>query len=113
MKLPISDNPSDSRKWVALLASFGGTIVFTAGAAVMVYIVWKGQWSPAMETKRLDLLGWALMLLLGGAISGNWAFGFVLNRRSIKLSKDGFEASGGDDTPPAVTTTTTTSVPTP
>lgn len=101
-KWPISESPSDTRKWVALLASFGGTMVFTIGAGLLVWIVWKGDWSAAMEGKRLDLLGWAMMLMLAGALSGNWAFGFVLNRRSLKITKDGIEASGGDPDPATV-----------
>jgi hypothetical protein len=107
---PVTDNPSDTRKWVALIVSFGGNIVFTIGAGIMVWIIWKGGWSPATEGKRLDLLGWAMLMLLGGSITGNWAYGFVLNRRTFKISKDGIEASGGDDPAPSVTTTTKTTV---
>jgi hypothetical protein len=105
---PVTDNPADTRKWVALLASFGGAIIFTIGAGLMVWIIWKGKWSPAMEAKRLDLLGWAMLMMLAGSISTNWAFGFILNRRSIKISKDGLEASGGDEPSPQAQTTTTT-----
>lgn len=97
---PVTEGPSDTRKWLALLASFGGAMVFTAGAAVLVWIIWKGGWSPETEAKRLDLLGWAMIMMLAGSISTNWAFGFVLNRRSLRISKDGIEASGGDE--PAV-----------
>jgi hypothetical protein len=113
MKLPnwpITDNPSDTRKWVALLASFGGAVVFTIGAGILVWIIWKGGWSPDTQAKRLDLLGWAMVLLLAGSISTNWAFGFVLNRRMLKITKDGLEASGGDEAAPTITTKTETTV---
>jgi hypothetical protein len=107
---PITENPSDTRKWLALIVSFGGNVVFTVGAGIMVYIIWKGGWSAGTENKRLDLLGWAMIMMLAGSITGNWAYGFVLNRRTLKISKEGFEASGGDDPSPTVTTTTTTAV---
>jgi len=94
---PVTDHPRDTRKWVALLASFGGAIAFTVFAAALVWIVWRGDWSKATEFKRLEILGTALFIVLGAAAAANLAFGFVINRRSFKIGKDGLEASGGDD----------------
>lgn len=94
---PISDTPLDTRKWVALLFSFGGAVVFTIGAALLVWIVWKGGWAAARQEQQLEILGIALFMVLGGSLGINLGFGFVMGRRSFKISKDGLEASGGDE----------------
>lgn len=98
---PVTTSASDTRKWVALLASFGGAVAFTAFAAALVWIVWRGGWGKGTELARIDILGTALIIVLGGAISANLAFGFVLNRRSFKIGKGGIDISGGDEPPVA------------
>lgn len=42
-------------------------------------------------------LGWALILLLVGALAVLLSLGLAINRRSLKLGRDGFSAAGGDD----------------
>lgn len=111
MRLPDWLRPAPSKEtalqWAAAIASFGGSIIFTVGAGVMVWIIWKGGWTPHTEDKRLDLLGWAMIMTLAGSLSANWAFGFVLSKRTLKITKDGVEVSGGGSDAPTVTTTTT------
>lgn len=106
---PVSDHPSDTRKWVALLVSFGGAVVFTAGAAMLVHIIWKGGWTAGTEGQRLEILGTALFMILGGAIAANLAFGFVITPRKYKVGKDGIEAEGGDQPQQTIKTETTVS----
>jgi hypothetical protein len=69
----------------------------------------------AVLTTIIDTLAWGLKLLLGGVIAVLLSLGLAINRRTVKLSASGFEASGGDgsdDAPPArVTATTTLEVP--
>lgn len=93
---PVTESPSDTRKWVALLASFGGAIVFTVGAGLLVWVIWKGGWSPERQEQQLQILGVALFMVLGGSLAGILGFGFVMGRRSFKISKDGVELEGGE-----------------
>lgn len=113
MKLPDWLRPAPAKEtalqWGAAIASFGGSVVMTVGAGVLVWIIWKGGWTLPTEGKRLDLLGWAMILMVCGSISSNWAFGFVLSQRTLKIDKDGIEVSGGSG-PPTVTTQVSTSV---
>lgn len=94
---PVSDTPLDTRKWVALLASFGGALIFTAGTIAMVMLLWKGGWSAATEGARLEYVGIIAIMVCGGSLAANLGFSFVMGRRSFKISKDGLEASGGDE----------------
>lgn len=91
---PVSDSPLDTRKWVALLASFGGAIIFTAATAAMVLLLWKGGWSEGTEGKRLDTLGYLALMICGGALAANLGFSFIMGRRTFKITKDGLEATG-------------------
>lgn len=91
---PVSESPLDTRKWVALLASFGGAIIFTLGTAAMVLLLWKGGWSPETEARRLDTLGILALMICGGALAANLGFGFIMGRRTFKITKDGLEAAG-------------------
>lgn len=87
----------------------------TGFSAMLVYIMWRGAWPIETAEARVHVLGKALMLSLTGSLVVLTTLGFAINRRTIKVSRDGFEATGGDgdDThrpPPVVTTTTTTAV---
>lgn len=101
----------DLRALIALFASIGGGIAMTFFALWITWILWRGEWGAGTEIARIDKLGLALILAL--SISGVVlaSHGLAINKRMLKLSRDGFEASGGeDDTAPAVTTTTTTKI---
>src|SRR5690349_2558607 len=47
-------------------------------------------------TTIIDTLSWGLKLLLAGVIAVLLSLGLAINRRIMKLSASGFEASGGD-----------------
>lgn len=95
--IPPHPRPRDWRAAVALVASIFGSVAFTLFSAAMVYILWKGGWAEDTAVQRLDYLGKALMLSLAGSLLVLITLGLAINRRSVKLGKDGFEASGGDD----------------
>lgn len=63
----------------------------------LIYIIWKGGWTPATEPERLAIMGKALILTLSGNLLVLITLGFAINRRSIKISRDGVEAEGGSD----------------
>jgi hypothetical protein len=95
--------PRDLRALLALVASVGGTIVLTAVAVWIVYILWRGGWPIATAPQRIDKLGLALVLVLvimGATMIG---LGLAINRREVRASAFGasFEASGGDTDPVA------------
>lgn len=95
--------PRDLRAFLALLASIGGTIVLTAVAVWIVYVLWRGGWPVETASQRIDKLGLALVLVLvimGATMTG---LGLAINRREVKASALGatFEASGGDSDPVA------------
>lgn len=48
------------RVWAIVLAG----PALSAAAAVMVGIIWRGDWPEELAGKRLDFLGWALLVLL-------------------------------------------------
>jgi hypothetical protein len=114
-KTPTHREPRDWRASVALVASVLGSIAMTGFSAMLVFIIWRGGWPDATAEARVEVLSKALMLSLAGSLIVLTTLGFAINRRSIKVSKDGFEAIGGDgeNIPPplpVVTTTTTTAV---
>jgi|GEM_PF-2154206 len=47
-------------------ALFGGGVACTAIAILLIAIVWLGEWTPAMEPRRLTYLGVSLYCALGG-----------------------------------------------
>ena len=122
----------DWRAWIALMFSI-------VGAAVLTYFAWHlvkllhhdaDALIQALLTDRdrflrdeiaqvlttiIATLAWGLKLLLGGVIAVILSLGLAINRRTVKLSASGFEASGGDGSDeasgPRVTTTTTLEVP--
>lgn len=107
--------PRDWRGMVALTASI-------AGAAVLTAFAW---WLVAVLTGQADRLiselvrdrgarsevgqvlvviiktqAWALKLLLAGIIAVLLSLGLAINKRTVRLGRGGFEASGGDDGDP-------------
>jgi hypothetical protein len=82
---------------IALWASIFGSIGLTLFAAAIVYIMWQGDWPISTAGERIATLGKALMLSLGGSLVVLITLGFAINHRSVKVSANGFEASGGDD----------------
>lgn len=138
MKLPIvlrlpaslAREPRDWRAMIALLASIAGAAVLTWFAWALVTLLTNHADRLISELVRdrtartevgavlvviVKTLAWGLKLVLAGVIAVLLSLGLAINRRSVKLGKAGFEASGGDDAAPAaaVTTTTTTAVTTP
>jgi hypothetical protein len=115
IKPPVHREPRDWRASVALIASVFGSIAMTCFSGMLVYIMWKGGWPDATAEARVEVLSKALMLSLAGSLIVLTTLGFAINRRSIRVSKDGFEAIGGDgaeiNNQPIVTTTTTTVTP--
>lgn len=99
--------PKDWRALLALVASIAGAGILTAFAAWIVWILWRGGWPEATAPQRLDALAKSLLLalLIIGAVL--LSLGLAINRRSIRLGRDGFEASGGDEPPPQTVVTTT------
>ena len=89
--------PKDWRALLALIASIAGAGILTGFAAWLVWILWRGGWPVATAPMRVAALARALMLalLIIGAVL--LSLGLAINRRSIRLGRDGFEASGGDE----------------
>lgn len=104
----------DWRAMFALLASIIGAASLTFFAGGLVWIIWRGGWPASTDGARIDLLGRAMMLSLGGSLLVLVSLGLAINRREIRVGRDGVEISGGDGDPPppapAPTVTTTTEV---
>lgn len=81
------------KEWLALIAivaSIGGAAVLTLNRVWLIRILETAQrWADIADIAKLDTV------IIGAIIL---ALGFAINRRTIKLSKDGLEASGGDET---------------
>lgn len=104
----------DWRAFVALMASIGGAVALTGFSASLALMLWRGGWPVATAPERIAVLGKALILSLGLSGIVMMSLGFAINRRSMKVTRDGFDLSGGE--PPAsatVTTTTTVAAPMP
>lgn len=93
---------------VALWAQIGAGMAFTLGAGCLVWIIWKGPWTPAVEAARLSGLVGITFATLGLVAVALVAIAGL--RLGVKASKDGFDASVERDDDPTVTTTTTTKV---
>lgn len=59
MKLP-------SLRQLFSLCLLGGGMVMTAFSIWLVWIVWKGGWTPDNQAQQLEILGWSLL----GGLSG-------------------------------------------
>ena len=95
--------PRDWRALLALCASILGSASLTCFAGAIVWILWKGGWSHATDEQRIALLGKALILSLVGGLIVLCSLGLAINRREIKVSRAGFEMSGGDTPDPVPT----------
>jgi hypothetical protein len=74
---------------IALLASIAGAAVLTLNRLWLIAILERAKaWADIADIAKLDTLIIGVVLL---------SFGLAINRRTVKLSRDGFEASGGDD----------------
>ena len=74
---------------IALLASIAGAAVLTANRLWLISILVSAkQWAKIGDIAYLDTL------IIGAVLI---SFGFAINRRSVKITKDGLEASGGSD----------------
>lgn len=73
---------------IALLASIAGAGVLTVNRLWLIAILERAKaWTDIADIAKLDTLIIGVVLL---------SFGLAINRRTVKLSRDGFEASGGD-----------------
>lgn len=73
---------------IALLASIVGAGVLTANRIWLISTLERAkQFTAIADIAKLDTLIIGLVLL---------SLGLAINRRTVKLSRDGFEASGGD-----------------
>lgn len=111
-----------ARIWKALLtaspprfwAQVGAAQALTLFAAGIVWIIWKGPWTLAVESSRVDALAricLAVLFLVLVALAAITELKF-----GLRGGKDGFSADveRDDDKPAAtVTTTTTTEIQTP
>jgi len=81
------------------LSLFGAGVALTLFSAAIVLIVWLGAWSPSTEAQRLDILGNALMAVLGGVILSliGLAVGGPIGRISGKVGLAEFNASQDKD----------------
>ena len=86
----------DRRADIALIATILGAAIFTIFSAIMVYIIWRGGWSPATEAARLNILGKSLMISLAGSLLVIITLGFAINHRLVRVTTSGIEAEGGD-----------------
>ena len=48
------------------LCLLGGGVVLTAFSVWLVWIVWKGGWTPDNQQQQLEILGWGLIGTLSG-----------------------------------------------
>jgi hypothetical protein len=92
------------REWrasIALLASIAGSAALTGFAGWIAWILWQGGWPAATAEQRVGLLGEALLLALAGSLVVLVSLGLAINRREIRVGRDGFELSGGDGPDPS------------
>ena len=91
----------DWRASIALLASIAGSAALTGFAGWIAWILWQGGWPSATAGQRIALLGQALLLALAGSLVVLISLGLAINRREIRVGRDGFELSGGDGPAPS------------
>jgi hypothetical protein len=74
---------------VAMLASIAGAVVLTLNRVWLIIILERAKaWADIAAIAKLDTI------IIGAIIL---ALGFAINRRTIKVTKEGIEASGGSD----------------
>ncbi len=96
--------------FIALGASIVGSAILTAFAVWVIHIVWQGGWALDTAPQRISILSKALVISLGGSLVVLITLGFVIGRRTIRATKDGFELSSEDDMPDKLTTSVDVSV---
>jgi len=57
-------NPLTRLAPLRLWALIGGGPVLTAAAVALVMIVWQGDWPIELAARRLDYIGWSLLIVL-------------------------------------------------
>ena len=73
---------------IALLASIAGAAVITINRVWLIRILEAAeQWVAIADIAKIDTL------ILGAILIG---LGFAINKRSLKITKDGIDASGGE-----------------
>lgn len=81
------------KEWLSLIAmaaSIGGAAVLTVNRIWLIAILERAkQWADIGDIAKLDTL------IIGCIIV---SLGFVIGRRTFKITRQGVEASGGDDT---------------
>lgn len=88
----------DWRAWVSLISGILGGAALTVFAAWVVYIMAYAQWPISTADARVKWLGWALLLLLAGAVAQLLAQGLAINKRKIEITRDGIRIEGGGGT---------------
>jgi hypothetical protein len=78
---------------VALGFTVLGSAVMTFFATWIIWIVWQGGWGIDTSAQRISILSKALVISLGGSLIVLITLGFVISRRTIKVTKDGFAMS--------------------
>lgn len=81
-----------AREWralIALAASIAGAAVLTTMLAWIVHLL--ATWR---EAEAIATIAYGLLAIIGSILL---SLGLAINRRSIKLTREGFEASGGED----------------
>ena len=74
--------------FIALLASCGGAGVLTLNRIWLIHILERAeQWVAIADIAKLDTL------IIGIVLVG---LGLAINKRSVKLGRDGFEVQGGE-----------------
>jgi len=78
----------DWRALIALAASIGGAAVLTGLLAWIIRLLEGWRDAAAIAT-----IAYGLIAIIGSILL---SLGLAINRRSIRLNRDGFEASGGE-----------------
>ena len=80
--------PRDWRAFIALVASIAGAAVLTGllGWIIRMFQLW-------IRPDPLANIAYGLLGIIGAILR---SLGLAINRRTLKLSRDGFEASGGE-----------------
>lgn len=81
--------PKDWRALIALVGSIAGAAVLTGLLAWIIHLL--AGWLRAGE---LANIAYGLLAIIGAVLL---SLGLAINRRSIRISRDGFEASGGEE----------------
>lgn len=89
--------PRNILQIIALCSSITGRIALFGMSIWLVYVIWLGEWVDTLAEKRLDLIGYALIIVLVGGLLRDLADGALLTPRKGKVTKDGVEYSAGNE----------------